>query len=304
MKAINTILVVLDRSDRDKAVLARAQILATRLGAKLELFLCDAEHEYEFRRNLDDRGNAAGRARCAADAMAYLHAVKEMLPLEPSSIQVDARCESPLYEGIVSKVRASRPDLVLKSPSCERPDAAKAFSDNDWMLASTCPRPLMFVGAREWSASPRIGAAVDASSHERPGLASAILEVADLLRARTDGQLEVMACVPDATRDVAQNAYARRFDELVSALGLPGEQVHLLKGDPERVLPEFAVSRAYDVLIMGALAHRVMPAPMVGSLTSKLVNALDCDFLLMKPDAESLPLRHGDGPGVHNAPAA
>jgi nucleotide-binding universal stress UspA family protein len=56
----------------------------------------------------------------------------------------------------------------------------------------------------------------------------------------------------------------------------------VLEGDADTVLPRFCAERAYDVLVMGALAHRTGAVPLVGSLTSKLIDALDCDFILVK----------------------
>jgi len=289
MKQLRTLVAVLDRSDRDKRVIARALQLQRHFGANIELFLCDAEHEYAFRHNYDDRGNAEGRELCVADAIAYLTSVRETLSADATTVSVSACCESPLYEGILGKVRQLQPDLVLKSPDCDRPDCALAFSDNDWQLASTCPCPLMFVGTRTWDAAPRIAAAIDASPQERPGLARAILEVAEAIRAGVNGRLEVVACTADPARGFDLHAYSRRLDHLLSNVSPEKEHVHLLKGQPEQVLPEFARSRNYDIFVMGALAHRTGLAPIVGSLTSKLVAALDCDFILIK--AEKLALR-------------
>jgi universal stress protein E len=301
MRELKTILAVLDRSDRDKRVIARALLLERHFGARLELFLCDAEHEYAFRHNYDDRGNAEGRKLCVADAVAYLNSVRETLPLEASSVAVSACCESPLYEGIRRKVRELQADLVLKSPDCARPDSALAFSDNDWQLASTCPCPLMFVGTRTWGSTPRVVAAIDASPQERPGLARAILEVAETIRTRVHGRLEVVACEADAGRGFDLHAYARRLDNLLSDVSPDKEHVHLLQGQPEAVLAQFARSRDYDVFVMGALAHRAGPAPVVGSLTSRLVAALDCDFILIK--AEKLTLREkGSSPAADGTP--
>jgi nucleotide-binding universal stress UspA family protein len=291
MKELKTILTVLDRSNRDERVIARALQLRRHFGARVELFLCDAEHEYAFRQNYDDRRNAEGRKLCVADAVAYLNSVRETFGTadEDTSVTVSACCDSPLYQGVLNKVRQLQPDLVLKSPDCERADCGIAFSDNDWQLASTCPCPVMFVGTRTWDEAPKILAAVDASLQERPGLARAILEIAEAVRRKLNGRLEVVACAADPAREFDVHSYSRRLDHLLSDVYPEKEHVHLLKGEPESVLPEFARSRRYDIFVMGALAHRTGLAPVVGSLTSKLVSVLDCDFILIK--AEKLSLR-------------
>jgi len=56
MRKIKSILVVANRDDTDKPLLEKAVQLARRLGARLELFACDAEHAYIMRRAYDSTG--------------------------------------------------------------------------------------------------------------------------------------------------------------------------------------------------------------------------------------------------------
>lgn len=65
--------------------------------------------------------------------------------------------------------------------------------------------------------------------------------------------------------------------------GLPGN-IQILSGVPEEALPTFTAGRGYDAVVMGALTHRQGLSVLVGTLTSKLVESLDCDFVLVKPD--------------------
>jgi universal stress protein E len=64
----------------------------------------------------------------------------------------------------------------------------------------------------------------------------------------------------------------------------------VLRGIAEDTLPAFAASKEFDVLVMGALTRRRGLAALVGTLTSKLVDALDCDFVLVKPETYACPL--------------
>lgn len=268
MKPIESILVVLDRSERDQHVCAKAVLLARLLDARLELFLCDAEHELELKHNYDPRAAREGREACIAEASRYLASVRENLPFEPGQVSTSAWCDSPLSEGICRKVAQARPDLVVKSPDCAHPGQCLSFSDNDWHLASTCSAPILFVRGRTWSSVPRIGAAVDVSSSQGLLLEREIAGVASQLHGRAHGHMEIISCVP-------HGAPADRR-----------EGVHMLEGDADEVIPRFCAERDYDVLVMGALARRTGAAPMVGSLTSKLIAALDSDFILVKAPAD------------------
>jgi nucleotide-binding universal stress UspA family protein len=49
-------------------------------------------------------------------------------------------------------------------------------------------------------------------------------------------------------------------------------------------LPAFVARGGYDVLVMGALTHRPGAVALVGTLTTKLVDTINCDFVLVKAD--------------------
>lgn len=282
MKPIESILVVLDRSDRDRHVCAKALLLARVLNARMELFLCDAEHELELKHNYDARAAAEGRSACMREATRYLSSVRDRLPIEPARIGTSAWSDSPLSEGICRKTVQAKPELVLKSPDCARSGQNVSFSDNDWHLASACPAPTMFVRGRTWSTVPCIGAAVDVSSSEGLRLAHEIASVASQLHRRAGGCLEIISCVPKGLPQAQGELQSRRLHETLSPLPIGAENVHLLEGDADEVIPAFSAERGYDVLVMGALARPSGVAPVVGSLTSKLIAALDCDFVLVK----------------------
>jgi universal stress protein E len=283
MKDLTSILVAVDRSDRDRHVLEKAVILASRFSARIELFLCDAEHEYVLRHSYDPCGAEKARETCLADARQYLDSLREPFEAGPLRLSADVACESPLYEGIVHKILKSGPDLVMKSPAGEHPGCRLALSDNDWQLMRTCPVPLMLVGRHTWSSPPRFAAAVDVSSQETPGLAKAILRMAEYLQIGCKGNLDVISCKRSGATEAERQEHARSLHELASEIQVGSERVHAFDGDPENVLPAFAAKRRYDLLILGALTHRPGLAPLIGTLTSKLVDALDSDFLLVKP---------------------
>jgi universal stress protein E len=282
MNPIESILVVLDRSDRDKHVCEKAILLASLLNARLELFLCDSERELALKQNYERRATEKGRNACLMEAMRYLTSVRDGLRFESSRIATSAWCESPLSEGICRKVAEAKPDLVLKSPDCDHPGCRLSFGDSDWQLASTCPAPIMFVRGRRWSEIVRIGAAVEASSPHAVPLAREIASLASQVHSRTRGHLEILSCVPNGEPRATIGVHSHHLDEALSHMPATREAVHLLEGNADIVLPRFCAERGYDVLVMGALAHRADRVPRVGSLTGKLIDALDCDFILVK----------------------
>ncbi len=295
MKGFRSILVVVDQTERDAPVLAKAVALAKRFEARLELFLCDAEHEYALRHSYDPCSASKAREACLAEARRYLETLAQTVRGASLQVSVDAVCESPLYEGIVHEVQKSRPDLVIKGPGDGHRGRRLSLSDNDWQLMRTCPVPLMIAGPHTWGSPARFAAAVDVSAQETPGLARAILHLAEDLQSGSDASLDVISCKHAAASAAEREAHARTLHELATEIRLGGECIHMIEGAPEEVLPAFLAKRHYDVLILGALTHRPGLAPLVGTLTSRLVDVLDCDFVLVKPEkrasAQISPLR-------------
>ena len=69
--------------------------------------------------------------------------------------------------------------------------------------------------------------------------------------------------------------------------------VHLLHGSPEITLPRFTHEQDYDVCFLGALTHRRGFAALVGTLTERLLEGLECDCVVVKSATYESPYRHG-----------
>ena len=283
MNELNRILAVLDGTDADVVILAKAVALAHQHGAALELFLCDAEHAYSLLHAYDPSGIAAARHDCIREARRYLESLKDTAVGADVRISVDSACESPLYEGIVRKVLKSRPDLVIKNAAGTHPLRRFGCDANDWQLMRACPATLLLSRGRSWRPCPRLAAAVDISGQETAELVQAIVQTSRSLAEDSHGELEVLYSEPCGIEPAKHQAHLAALEELTRAAGLEGHPVHVLSGAAEQSLPAFAADRNYDVLVMGALTHRKGLSALVGTLTAKLIETLDCDFVLVKP---------------------
>lgn len=289
MDKLTSILVVINPADESRHVLAKAIVLARHFGARLELFLCDSEYAYTLSHAYDPAGVQAARERCLCTWQRYLDSLRLSIA-EDVRVTTHVACESPLYEAIVHRVLESRPDLVIKC-AAGRPVLNRPTLDaNDWQLARTCPAPLMLTRGRPWNARPHFAAALDVTDNGADKLARAILETAVFLKQGCRGDLDVV--FSEAALDDAEGAASRR-----KCLARLGEELHIdvghvavLEGAPEDTLPAWAAQQDVDVIVMGALTRRRGFSSLVGSLTSKLVDAVPSDFVLIKPDAYSCPV--------------
>jgi universal stress protein E len=289
MEKLSSILVVLDGTALDRALLSKAVTLARRCGASLELFLCDAERAYVLLHAYDPTGIEASRQDCIRQSRQYLEGLKSLFSASSVPISMDAACMSPLYEAIVHKAQQSRPDLVMKNAVGAHPLRRFAWEANDWQLMRTCPVTLMLSRGKPWRAHPTLAAAIDVSEQETAGLARAILETS-LCLTLNNAQLDVL--YSERAESDAAGCEARRaaLQRLAREAHIDASRVHVLSGNPERALPVFAADRSYDVLVMGALTHRKGLASLVGTLTGRLVEFLDCDFVLVKPSTYRCPI--------------
>jgi universal stress protein E len=241
------------------------------------------KHEYE------PSHNAEFRRDCMDQALAYLGDVRRTLRLPHERVSVSAACESPLYEGIVGKVQQSQSDWVVKTAGGLGSGAWRIPDSNDWQLMRSCPVTLMLNRGRIWRTRPRIAAAVDISAQETAGLAGNILETAEALRSVYDGELDVIYAAPAGLEQKTRDDHERALRKLAQTSNVSSDRIHILDGQPETALPEFAAKRSYDVLVIGALTHRPDAVALVGTLTAKLVDIINCDFVLVKAAIRSSP---------------
>jgi universal stress protein E len=291
MQNMTSILVVLDRGAGDLPLVMKAIILARAFSARIELFTCDAEHEYELRHSYDAHGLVAAREARALALRQYLQPLSDLIAAEQLAVSIGVSAETPLYEGIVHKVIASRPDLVMKSAVHEPSSRRSALGANDWQLVRTCPAPLLFGRGRAWHIPPRFAAAVDVSEAETPGLGAMILHTAALLSAGCGGELDVLFGERAEASAQDRDVHAASLRKLAADVRLDARQIRTLAGDPAMTLAASAAGRRYDALVLGALTHRAQHTTLVGTLTRQLMEAVDSDFILIRMRDERM---HGE----------
>jgi universal stress protein E len=284
MQSLTSILVVLDRGAGDLPLLTKAITLAHAFNARIDLFACDAEHEYTLRHSYDSHGLEAARQAGVMELRRYLRPLSDRVTAEELAVSIDVFAETPLYEGIVHKVIASRPGLVMKSAVHEPSSRRSALGANDWQLVRTCPAPLMLGRGRTWHIPPHFAAAVDVSEAETPGLAAIILHTAAMLRAGCHGELDVLFGERPGSSAQDREAHAASLRNLAADVHLDAQRIRSVAGDPEMTLTASASQQRYDVLVLGALTHRPQQTALVGTLTRRLMETLDSDFILMRAE--------------------
>src|ERR1700722_7385239 len=114
MEKLTSILVGANRTAADRTLLEKAVALARNVGAQIYLFSCDAGLARRLRHSYPIEEAEKGWNSCLAEHITSLRSLQAAVRAPDVQISVDAACHSPLHEGIVSKIREIRPDLVMK----------------------------------------------------------------------------------------------------------------------------------------------------------------------------------------------
>ena len=284
MDKLTSILVVASRTQADRVLLDKAVFLARAMGARISLFSCDpvlakiVQHAYKS----EDAEKSWHISQ--AEHLGYLCALREAVRAPDVQISVDAECHSPLYEGILNKARQIRPDLIMKTPSGVHPLRRFAFGPSDWHLMRECTTTLMLVRKHPWQSPPRFAALVDGSEEVTLRLAETIVHTSEHFALGCRGDLDIV--YSESSADAGErDGRATALQRLTSEYRIPPAHLHMLSGDPDITLPDFAGRHHYDALVLGGLTHRKGVGPLIGTLTGKLVEALECDFILVKRES-------------------
>jgi universal stress protein E len=291
------ILVVVERAADAAGLIEKALVIARQSRAHVELFLCESEQAYQLAHAYDREGVEQARAQSITQARDYLSDLKACVDATDIEIAIDAVCESPLYEAVVRKVLRSTPELVIKGLAAQHARRKRTADPNDWQLMRTCPATLMLTRRRAWHVPPRFAAAVDVSEQEIASLPQDVLQTARTLASPWQAILEVIYGEAGGST-VEGRSRAARLRSLCDASGITPDCTHVLTGPPEQSLAPFAQQRNYDAVVLGALTHRPASTALVGTLTAKLLDDLECDFVLVKPSGYHCPIEDRSGASV------
>jgi len=147
------------------------------------------------------------------------------------------------------------------------------------------------VKEREWTENSVVLAAVDPkhARHKPLRLDHKIIDVAlavsKLSGSKTHvvhsyGQLPFAGVYPgDAEAD-----HKLAFEALLADYDIPESQQHLIEESPEFGLKQIEKKLEPNMIVMGALSRNVLTEVFIGSTTEKVIDYLECDVLLVKPN--------------------
>ncbi len=303
MNPIKDILVIVDPTAPAHPAVEKGATLARVFDARLNLYACDTRSARESR--LTARAGTPLLAEGLRTLQPLLEKIAE--PLRKLGLEVTTEVETgdPLVEMLVSRLKRSSADLVIKDTHHHSLARRTFMTNTDWELIRCCPSALLLTRAAPWAPKPCVVAAVDPGHiNDKPALLDdCILEYAATLTKRLGGDLHALhAYIPIAVIAAAVGAnppmalavtpeeLAREQHEKMEAVAslsarfevLP-EHVHVRAGGPGSLLPHVARDLNADIMVMGAISRSGLRRAFIGSTAEQVLEHLPCDALVIKP---------------------
>lgn len=291
------LMVIVDSSMQPTPALARAAAITHK--SRERLLLTSFEHNRVLERAAD-RG---------FDLNAYLQGRRQKLealaePLRREGLTVETRLYwgRPLLAHVLLNVLIEQPQMVFKDANTEPVLKHRVFAPEDLDLLRQCPAPLMLVRSDARAMPKRILAAVDPlDEHDRPAeLNERVLKIANRVAMQCNAELDVVhafeyvaamtageamsgwvldASLQEELRKLHQDA----LNTLGKDFGVPAARLHMLDGQPDQVIADFAAQRRCDIVVMGSVQRNFLQRLALGSVAEGLLQSLECDVLAVKP---------------------
>ncbi len=283
------------------------------LDAQLELFHCVFDGDVARAGGFAPGSGQEDIQRLVSTREEEMERIAERLRTHGLEVRTSIRWDSPVHEGIVRQVLRHKPSLLIARASHSEQLAPLLPSHTDWKLIETCPCALLLLKAPDPYAQPLIIAAVDPGHvHDRSAaLDEQILGSADLLSRALSGKLEVFHArtpwdevihtdpqlrdLPEYRDEEIHNAYLSRVEASVLKLAerhnIARGQVSIEDGHAAGSLPRYANQRRADIVVMGAVSRSRLRQALIGKTAERVLGALHCDALVIKPPGFRTPVR-------------
>lgn len=301
MSSIQNILVIVDPTAQQQPAVAKGALLARKLSARLDLFVCDTQVARSIRlaRQLSESPGAP-----LEQLGPWLDAIAAPLREQGLDVTTEVTSADPLHTALLERVKHTCAGLVIKDTHHHSAAQRTFLTNTDWELIRGCPVPLLLVKPTPWSAAHRIGAALDPGhADDKPRLLDrCILEEATRLAKALGGDVHaihsyipaamvtaatvtvppIIIDIPVEVLEEERKTKLKELTALTSDFHVPAENVHLETGSVSEVLCRLARQRGIDIMAMGAISRRGLKRMLIGSTAEEVLERLPCDLLVVK----------------------
>ena len=223
-------------------------------------------------------------------------------PIEQQGVEVEAKLlDGKTSIGIVREVLRDHHDLVIKAAKGTHSRRRGFFGTTATRLIRDCPCPVMILKPGSPCRCERVVAAISAAPEDdaHQQLNSEILELAwdvsvggaphvisvwsiygeSILRDHM--QPDEFAALEKRTEHHAQ----KKLHELLVPLNIDfdAKNIHLFRGEPWAVIPQFVDAHEADLLVMGTVSRTGIAGMLIGNTAENILDRVECSLLAVKP---------------------
>ena len=298
------LLVIIDPDMEMQPALHRAvEIARLQDDAAITLFMPIYDFSYEITSILSVAERDEMRAGVIAQRDAWLKGM--ILPYQEEGLNLECKViwHSRPFEGILQEISNYKYDLLITSAHQHSLLETFIFTPTDWHLIRKSPIPLLLVKEHGWPENGAILLALNFSGEpEQERLNIKLLreatQVAHLVKAKLhlvntvpspalNIALEVPGFTPELYSDALHQHHITLMEEFAALHHIPSNQTHVLDGLPEDVLPELAHELDAELILLGCSGRTGWSAALIGNTAEQVVDSLQCDLLVVKPDPAS-----------------
>ncbi|MFC3607359.1 universal stress protein [Stutzerimonas tarimensis] len=274
MREVRSILVVMEPDQAHGLALPRASQIASTTGSELHLLVCDKRDSHDQ----------------------YLKRLADQLRDEGHTVSTRQEWLDKNYQTIIEAQQAEGCGLVIKEHQPETPLKRALLTPDDWKLLRFCPCPVLMVKtASSWSGG-NVLAAVDVGNSDAEHLAlhSSIVSCGYDLASLSNGALHVLSAHPSAMlstvdptyglKETLEERYRDACRAFQSEYGIGDEQLHIVEGPADAIIPQVASQLQAVVTVIGSVARTGLSGVLMGNTAEVALDALDTDVLVLKPD--------------------
>lgn len=279
MATTYNILVIIEPKQNNQSVLVRAKEFAKATSASIHLLICSNKSKYA----------------------PLLKEIEQNLQQEGFKVTSEIAWDDSTYNTILTVQKQQNSLLIIKTHLPDNILKRSIITPQDWKLLRVCPSPILIVNQDRPLKNRPILSAVDLGTTDKKHveLNNYVVEIAETLTHVANGSLHIVSVYPtpiiteihpdskmaNVTSDIKKiyhNA-CKKFEEEHPTL--IKENIHLKAGAATTIIPEIAQSIDAAVCIIGSISRQGIAGTLIGSTAEAILDDLDCDLLIIKPDS-------------------
>lgn len=309
------ILVIIEHDEQKKQLaLERALSLARKLATaetpfKLTLFLS----VYAFSHEMSQMASAGSRQSFHQAVLAknkkFLDNIIQQKQADYPFIEFysEVTWKHHDYAAIIEQVAIYKHDLVIKVAKPAEGLDALFFTPSDWHILRKCPCQILMVkdDNQDWQHNHHILTAVNVADTEdyhdilnhrllitSQDLAKTLQTDLHLVSAYNATPVSMAIDLPEFSPTEFSNDIRKQYlvnmKSLRQQFAINDQHTHVEDGLPEQVIPKIANKIGAQIVVLGTIGRTGFSAAFLGNTAEHVIEKLNCDVLVVKPNREEL----------------